>query len=94
MPKSKLSIIPEAKHRKVEGIYLVLSENGDGEEVYVIHGPDDQLLPLVAIDDDAVAVLTDYAQDAANNSGKIVSIIRFTRETVYETVRPLSTGDQ
>lgn len=94
MPKpTKLRIAPKARRQKVNEIYLVVSGHGSGEAVYTITGPGGEQLPLVGLDQDAVAILKVYSQRVADESGKIVRIVRFTGRTLCETVRPLSTGD-
>lgn len=82
------------RRRKVDQVFVAVSDLGDGEQIYTVPGPNGEMLPIVAVNQRALGVLRRYAQSAANQSGKAVSIYSFTRRSLYDTVAPVATGDQ
>lgn len=91
--RKELRIAEEPRPRKVTQVYMAVAESDAGEGVYTILGPNDERLPLVALDAGALSVLRTYAQSVANDTGKTVSIICFTDRRLYERFPPVTTGD-
>jgi len=89
-----LRVAEHQRRRKVSEIYLaVIDHGGDGEGVYTVTGPNNERLPLVALDKAALSVLRRYSQQVANERQDTVSIICFTARQLYESFRPVATGD-
>lgn len=91
---SVVRVVPHMQ--RIEKVYLAVTDldNEDSEGVYSVTGASDQLLPVVAIDDKGLAILSQYAQSQAEATGKTVSIICFTHRTVHEKFAPVATGDK
>lgn len=81
------------RRRTVSQVFVAVSDSGNGEEIYLVPGPNGEMIPLVAVNARAVGVLRRFAQSEADQSGKTVSIYSFTRRSLYDTVRPSATGD-
>jgi hypothetical protein len=95
MPVSVPKLVPEIRHRKVTNVYMaVVDLGGDDEIVHTLatrrRG---KRLPLVAIDEQALAVLKRYCQQVATESGETVSIICFTDRKLYASYSPVTTGN-
>lgn len=89
----RLTIAANTDEGNVEDVYIAISDHDGGEGIYTIIGPSGEKLPLVAVDDKGLEILRQFSQEAAEESGKSVSIIRFTGRSHYETFRPLATGE-
>lgn len=82
------------RHRqKIARVYLAITETDDGEDVYTLHGPDGQLLPLVAIDDKDLVSLRQHAKLMSRKTRKPVRIISFTKRSHHEIFPESTTGD-
>jgi hypothetical protein len=94
-----VSLIPKERVRpirrddKIVEIFIAVSDDGLGEEIYSVSSSGGETLPVVALDHAALHLLRRYSQGIANRSGKNVRIIGFTRGTVHDTIRPVATGD-
>lgn len=79
----------------IESVYLAVTDaHGDGtESVYTVSGPDQNRIPVVALDDKSLESLRKFAETQARTTGKTVSIICFTHRTLHETFPPVATGD-
>ena len=93
-PSEQLRVEARLRRPQVRELFIaVTGEDPQSEQVYTVPGPNGILLPLVAMDDRSLAVLTGYAQQVANSSGQIVRIITFTKRTLHDTIHPVTTGD-
>jgi hypothetical protein len=94
-PSDQLRVEPRLRRPQVRELFIaVVGDDPQSEQIYTIPGPNGILLPLVAMDERSLAVLKNYAQQVANNSGRIVRIISFTKRTLHDTVHPVTTGDK
>jgi hypothetical protein len=89
----EVRLIEDQRRRKLSKIYIAVIDHGDKEGICTVLLPNDERLPLVAIDEKALAVLRNYSQQVANETGKTVSIICFTGSRLYESFTPVATGD-
>jgi hypothetical protein len=80
-------------HELTGPVYLLVCDNGSGEEVFQLPNADGNELPLVAVDKNGLQILRHLAQEFANRFNRSASIISFTQRALYETVRPVTTGD-
>ena len=90
----ELRVVEQVRRAKVAEVFLaVIGEEGAGEGVAYITGPNRERLPLVALDRRGLSILRQYSQEVANRRGETVSIICFTSRRLHDRVRPLATGD-
>ena len=89
---TELRITQRLRKNRVTKVYMAVVDHVPEEGIFTVSGPKNIKLPLVALDERSLPALCRYAQNAANELGKRVTIICFTERRACESFLPVSTG--